>query len=586
MKFFFNRVNLNLFILSLLIIITIPLNLSRTSNFVYTLDFFITLIFIAILLSIILITFSILITNILTKLKVYSVYSFLVGFLLLWVFIMGNFFPVTGIPGVFSLDLTVRLRYVILIKLVLTFLFYLFLIKKDINSYFFRFIYFFVLSNIIFLSLNIQNDYKNPNYKYSLSDFGNKNLIVLSFDGISGHKIFEEIINHKKFYEILKDFKFYKNTVSGAPHTWPSINIEINGKLKNQGSDNILDKKDINTLVYGSYTTVLNDKKKGIPDGKVEDYSGSFKINTFFQNYIIPSIGRWSTPLGVILIEPIIRKEFYINLMDLVSFNNYNKLNPYNFVQSPHNINLYEYDLIFDNISYNQNLNNVIRMYHFIFSHWPITVNENCKEIVSIPSTISSYEHESIILKCISKKIIKFINNLKSNKIYNNSMIVIKSDHGKPNCIERTHTKDQISEFFKQRKCNKYYKDYPYTEKLNNNFYWGFGRYKPFIMIKDANQINDEIKISNKQVFLHDLSATYCNFFFKLDECHYLKKNNLAEDESQFSKNDYDIYIPKLEKPLSTTHFDDLKKYTMSSDVTLLDFLKLNKINFSDQQSN
>ena len=101
-------------------------------------------------------------------------------------------------------------------------------------------------------------------------------------------------------------------------------------------------------------------------------------------------------------------------------------------------------------------------------------------------------------------------------------------------------------------------------------------------MIKDHNQTKDEIEISNKQVFLHDLSITYCNFFFESNECNYLNKNNLVEDEKQFSINSYDIYIPKLEKPLSTTQFEDLKKYTMSSDITFLDFLKLNKITSSD----
>ena len=161
-------------------------------------------------------------------------------------------------------------------------------------------------------------------------------------------------------------------------------------------------------------------------------------------------------------------------------------------------------------------------------------------------------------------------------------MIVIKSDHAKPNCIERTHTKNKLSDFFGMS-CSKYYKDYPYTEKLNNNFYWGFGRYKTFIMIKDVDQMQDEIEISNKQVFLHDLSATYCNFFFESNECDYLKKNNLAEDEGQFSINNYDIYLPKLEYPLSTTQSYGKKKYTMSNDVTFLDFIKLNKINSSEQ---
>ena len=580
----FNRLNLNLFTLSFLIIVTIPLNLSINDNFTYAVDFFISLVLLALLLSLILIIFFILIKNILLKFNIYSTFSFLVGFLLLWVFMMGNFFPVTGIPGPFSLDLSVRLRYVILIKLVITILFYLFLIKKDRNNYFFRFIYFYVLTNIIFLSLNIQNDYKNFKHKYNLSDFGSKNLIVLSFDGISGHKIYEEVIKDKKFYQSLKDFKFYKNTVTGAPHTTPSINIEINGKIKNNDLNNILNqkKKNINTLVYGTYHTSLLDKSKAFGVGSIEDYSQAFKTNDFFQRYVIQSTGRWGTPISVILIEPLIYLEIYTDFINLISFNNHNKSNPFDFIKSPSNISLYEYDIIFDNVTYNKNLSNVIRMYHFDFSHWPIKVNENCEEIKLFNDSISSYEQESIMLKCISKKIVKFINNLKKNKLYNNSMIVIKSDHAKPNCIERTHTKNKLSDFF-GKSCNKYYKDYPYTEKLNKNFYWGFGRYKAFIMIKDINQMQDEIKILNKQVFLHDLSATYCNFFFEANECYYLNKNNLAEDEEQFSINDYDIYIPRLEYPLSTTQSYGLKKYTMSNDVTFLDFIKLNKINSSEQ---
>ena len=179
----------------------------------------------------------------------------------------------------------------------------------------------------------------------------------------------------------------------------------------------ILNQKDINTLVYGTYTSELSDKSKGDGRGLLQDYSIAFKVNTFFQDYIIPSTGRWGTPAAVILIEPLIYTQIYTGFINLISFNNNNKPNPYNFIKSSQNINLYEYDEIFDNTTYNENLDNVIRMYHFIFSHWPIKVNENCEGIKSLDDTISSYEHESIVLKCVSKKIIKFLNNLKNNKV-------------------------------------------------------------------------------------------------------------------------------------------------------------------------
>ena len=578
----FNKLNLNFFTLSLLIVVVIPLNLSRVNGYVYYLELFISLFIAAIILSLILIVFSTTFLKLFPNNNIYSIFSFLVGYLLLWVFVMGNLFPVTGIPGPFSLDLSLRLRYIILLKIIISFLFYLFLTKKDKKNYFFRFIYFFVLANIIFLSLHVKYDYENQNYKYSLSEFGNKNLIVLSFDGISGHKIFEEVITNNELYKDLKDFKFYKNVVSGAPHTAPSIKIEINGKLENDNSSNILNQKNINTLVYGTYKTVISNKTKGVSRGYLQDYSTDFKVNTFFQGYLIPSFGRWGTPAAVILIEPLIYTQTYLDFINLISFNANNKQNPYNFIKTSQNIDLFEYDEIFENVSYSESLNNVIRMYHFIFSHWPVKVNENCKEVKFLDNTISSYDHESIVIKCISKKIIKFLNNLKNNKVYNNSMIVIKSDHAKPNCIETTHTKSKISDFFGERKCTKYYNDYPYTEKLNNNFYWGFGRYKPFIMIKDINQKKDEIEISNYQVFLHDLSSTYCNFFFESDKCDHLNKNNLVQDEQQFSINNYDIYIPKLEYPLFTTQSNALKKYTMSNDITFLNFINLNKINSND----
>jgi len=217
-------------------------------------------------------------------------------------------------------------------------------------------------------------------------------------------------------------------------------------------------------------------------------------------------------------------------------------------------------------------------MFHFTFSHWPISLNENCEEITSFKNQIKSYYQEEIMLKCISKKIIFFLNNLKKKDLYDNSMIVIKSDHAKPNCIETHHTKYTISEFFKPRKCNKHYNEYPLTEKLNNHFYYGVGRYKTFILIKDRQKVNQEIEISDKQVFLHDLSVTYCSFFFNFDECNILDRNNLILSEDEFKINSYDMYFTKPEFPLSTTDFSKLKKYQMTSDQNFLEFLRFNQL--------
>ena len=576
-KYFLNRINLDLLSISFLIIVIFPLNLAKNNEFNYNFELFISLIITAFILSSILIFFSILILKILTRFKINSIYSYLVAFALLLIFITGNFLPISGLSGQFlNLNLPIRLRFIILIKIIFIIIFFIFLIKKDKNFHFFKFIFIFTLINLVFLSFNIKKDLLTNHENY-LSKFGNKNLIVLSFDGISGHKVYNEILDDKKLSQSLKDFKLYNNTISGAPYTSPSIRIELNGQYTKDNSKNILNNKKIDTFVYGTYRVGLSDASKGVIKSQLQNYNNSFKLNLFFQKFGLGSVGRWASPIGIIMIKPLIYNKFYKNFIELVSFNNKNKINPFNFITSRDKVDLYELDTILDNINYDKDLENVIRMYHFTFSHWPIKLNENCKEITFFNDDISSSKYEQIMLKCISKKIIKFLENLKSKNVYNNSMIVIKSDHAKPNCNELHHTKYKISEFFKNR-CNQHYSEYPYTERLNNHFYYGFGRYKPLMMIKDENQIQDKIEISEKQVFLHDLSVTYCNFFLEFSNCDISNRNDLNKDENQFTVNNYDVFITKPQFPLSTTDFTKLDKYQIKSNESFLDFLKINKI--------
>jgi len=135
-------------------------------------------------------------------------------------------------------------------------------------------------------------------------------------------------------------------------------------------------------------------------------------------------------------------------------------------------------------------------------------------------------------------------------------MIIIKSDHGKP---------------------NGYYNNFPYNLKINDSRYWGLGRYKTFIMIKKYNNNKSKIQIIDKHVFLHDLAKTYCNFFNENNYCD--KKyigNNLTEDFKDFNTYNYDIYIPK--KPETFLNIEDFNKYTITNEISLYENLKLNNI--------
>ena len=96
-------------------------------------------------------------------------------------------------------------------------------------------------------------------------------------------------------------------------------------------------------------------------------------------------------------------------------------------------------------------------------------------------------------------------------------------------------------------------------------------------MIKDQNNKNESIVVSKKHVFLHDLSSTYCNFYYNSTHCDKFKRNNLTENENLFKDYIYDIYLPKNSRSFS--NINDFNRYEISNQDTLINFLKIIKLN-------
>lgn len=501
--------------------------------------------------------------------KLNKFFLHLITFIFLWVFFVGFFFPVVGVHDSFlNLNYNIRLQYILLFKVIfVTFLVFYFE-KSKYKKIFYKFISIYILMNFLYLFSYVIIFNKVQNYSKKIQFFGKNNLIVLSLDGISDLKMNKKIQSDEAFKNILKDFKFYKNVTASWPATTNSLNAELNEKiffseqklvdrLSNLRKKNsILNDKNFNTIVYGSYLRFVNNDDRIVFQSKYKNYGKSFEANIFFQRVVIGSLGRWGTPYLVNLSQKkIVYLSIFKNLMNLISLEFSNQHNPFNHnFYTEEMLTMYEFDEIFDDTKYDKNLDNIIRMYHFNFSHYPVRLDENCNEVKELK--IELYLQEEIAIECISKKIIKFLNVLKKEGIYNDSFVVIKSDHGKP---------------------NGYYKEYPYGLTINNSEHWGYGRYKPFILIKDKNRIKNEIEISGKHVFISDLANTYCNYLKDKNSCDQkFFGNNLSLDEKTFKKNKYEIYLPNKKHTFSKA--EDFTKYEIFNDMSLLDSLKLNNI--------
>jgi hypothetical protein len=134
--------------------------------------------------------------------------------------------------------------------------------------------------------------------------------------------------------------------------------------------------------------------------------------------------------------------------------------------------------------------------------------------------------------------------------IYDNSFIVIKSDHGQP---------------------VNFYSSTPNSLKINHHNLWGYNRYKPILLIKNYKNKNKNIKINKVLVMIDDLAKTICSNTQSKENCQSYPGVNLLSSNLSTPR-DFHIYITPNKS--SSYMLDDLVEVTIRKNQDN-DFLKL-----------
>ena len=541
-----NKCFFDFFFLFFLIIFTIPLQLQAINfHLFYYYDYifiFQKLIFVIILT----IFFSVLLN------KIHSKIDYLLNFFFLWLIFIGLFLPISG-----TFDLLIKQKininlFVINTVKILILIYFSFKIKKIPNFLSFLKIFIFIYTFIILSNIMInQNKYSFKNFN-EIFDFSKKeNLVVLSFDGVSNDRFLNALLNseEKKYF---KDFTFYQNVHSNANGTWISTNLEIFGhlpfseKISSQNkhlsqmythSQKFKIDKKIKLDVYGSYNRNFR--------GEINRYNYSIletsKLKSFyyyFKEVTIPSLNRYLSPYFSKI------KSYFFSTNLLSKIQKQNEL--YSLNNETHN----DFVKLIDNIKVNnQTEYKSVKFFHFEFSHSPIEFDKNCNNRIHDKKweLIQLKLKDIEISKCIIMMNKNFIKNLKEKNLYENSTIIIKSDHGR--------RKD-------------YYSNPPNNITINNNRYFSYGRYRPILLIKNKNQTRNELKISNDQIFLSDLNQLYCKN--KIVKCS--KSNGYNFFEGKFLETKpVEVFIPLEEK--SYVNINENKKILFERSNKFYEFL-------------
>lgn len=366
--------------------------------------------------------------------------------------------------------------------------FYILSGSKILESVFYFAIIIFAITLSIYCAFAFSQ--KTTNFQITL---GKKNLIVFSFDGIPGISINNYFANDKHG-QAFKDFTLFTNSISHSPATYASIHQEILGpydwkKIANTEDDLRLLKDKIITrneswylddaYLYGTYADFASESHM-LPTAQ-----NAFSAFGMEQNKLLlplPIISTSFCKYGFCIFGPKYGnfKNYIIKFLALTGFET--KLG-----QS------LEFDYLtlrklVQNIEVTEKENSSF-LGHFIFSHFPIVHDENCNFVDALlPQTEVQINNQ---IRCVTKIMQSVVAILKEKGIYHNSLIVFKSDHGKP---------------------SNYYSKSSIRGLSVAGQIWGYDRYRPFVMIKDVNQTNQKLTKNAQVFYLSDLSYIYCEF--------------------------------------------------------------------------
>lgn len=329
-----------------------------------------------------------------------------------------------------------------------------------------------------------------------------KNIFLISFDSLQADKFYSILESNDSYKKEFEDFILFENVTSVAPFTilsvittklgyLPDRNINTQTLITEHAHDFItqtLKNADYQVSTYASFGLGESKDTVNIPGFKIAPVNANVYLSaleTSFQKYL---------PLRYFLTSKI----KFLNIFDQTSFPTAEKTEIYNLTkQDPHILSHYKTDIIhFDHFTEGltataTQTQSTAHFHHYLFTHDPITFDSDCRYQLS---TATQQNQRSSLqeTECGIKKFISFLRKLKEMDTFNNSLIILASDHG--------------------YECEYNDPNSAYTQKLSER--WCRSRYMPLLMIKPFGNASQPLTQSSLQVSLIDISKTICETVF------------------------------------------------------------------------
>lgn len=427
-------------------------------------------------------------------------------FLFWWVLIAGFLLPVSVSAGMVDAS-TVGTNYLHLVLTVLVASGLTWLCQTAAKQYLLVFALVFSLFTVtnsilaisksrIWTSSGAAEEYVHESMRLSTQ----QNVLVISLDGLQGHIAANLLRDNRQAADMFRDFTLFENAMSQSPATEASIVGELFGirdykafgnsmedvkaKLEQQGIT-----KEIPLLRFEDayQRAYLFGKGMQIP------YDGfAFKVDSveFLKFALVRVATRY-------VVDNRVSNYVFGVLTDLLSGDGSDDLaKRLRSHKGPawdkrYVAEIGEFDAFVGGLTVTDKPVSY-RYLHFGFTHFPVDFDKHCAYRSDDMKWFRANQNSVGLANettCAFAKLGEFLRKLEELGIYDNSLIVFKSDHGHP---------------------TNYFSKYPYNLEINEHARWGYSRYRPLLMIKPLQTRQETLKRKQNLVLLGDLARTIC----------------------------------------------------------------------------
>ncbi len=467
-------------------------------------------------------------------------------FIASWLILTIIFFPVASsqtLGSTTTSEFLSRFTIVLLITIAVSFATYRLWVQRKLNAApvalaagIASLLVFQILSFSAFSSTKNAKDLEDF---YSLSTQGS--VLTVSFDGIPGPIVRGLLEAKTDTNEAFQDFIFFENAVAPAPATAASIMAEQYG---DQSYHDIGDSIQDVIGVLGLENSLASSVEKSWAFGAY----GEYMVNQNMAFYTGDLSGvQAPSPLHVLATERVLGLAgtfFAERVVAAFAFDE-----PY---LGPSWSSFYHVD----EMDYNTFVSSMradgtkteteLRQLHFVHTHFPVEYDKDCNFLGFDPewhvvdwqaSANQNYENLQNQTECALSQFALLIQKLKLEGVYDNTTIILKSDHGEP---------------------STYFEEFPSNLTINGHELWGYSRYEPLLMIKPQGRNVGSVEFDQRPVTLADLAKTVCILLDSKEwhsetNCERFKGGSLLEASPLPAH----LYIQVVEGPSSSFRFDD-----------------------------